>query len=107
MGKSHLIETEKFYLFDIGVAHYLAGRVPVPHTFEFGKAFEHYIFMALKAYQAYRYPELMLYYWRTSTNREVDFILGDMEAAIEIKNVKSAYMKRIVKTYKYSLKKIL
>lgn len=86
-----LIETEKFYLFDIGVAHYLAGRVPVPHTFEFGKAFEHYIFMELKAYQAYRNPELMLYYWRTSTDREVDFILGDMEVAIEIKTSKRVH----------------
>jgi len=81
-----LIETEKFYLFDIGVTHYLAGRVPVPKTREFGKAFEHYIFMELKAYQTYKNPELMLYYWRTSSGLEVDFILGDMEVAIELKS---------------------
>ena len=81
-----LIETEKFYLFDIGVAHYLAGRVPVPKTPEYGKAFEHFILMELKAYQAYRNPELLLHYWRTASGFEVDFILGDMEVAIEIKS---------------------
>jgi predicted AAA+ superfamily ATPase len=81
-----LIDTEKFYLFDIGVAHYLAGRVPVRQTPEYGKAFEHFILMELKAYQAYCNPELMLHYWRTSAGAEVDFILGDMDVAIEVKS---------------------
>lgn len=81
-----LVETEKFYLFDIGVANYLSGRVPSIQTPEFGKSFEHFILMELKAYQAYRNPELLLHYWRTSTNLEVDFILGEMEVAIEVKS---------------------
>jgi uncharacterized protein len=41
--------------------------------------------MELKFYQAYRNPELEIFYWRTSTGFEVDIILGDMEVAIEIK----------------------
>lgn len=81
-----LVDAEKFYLFDIGVAHYLAGRVPVSQTPEYGKAFEHFILMELKAYQAYRNPELLLHYWRTTSGLEVDFILGDMEVAIEVKS---------------------
>lgn len=80
-----LIETEKFYLFDVGVANYLARRKPQFSTPEFGMAFEHYILMEFKAYQAYIDPELQLHYWRTSTGIEVDFILGDMEVAVEIK----------------------
>ena len=80
-----LIETEKFYLFDVGVANYLARRVPKIGTPEFGNSFEHYILMELKAYQAYRNPELDIRYWRTSTGFEVDFILGDMNVAIEVK----------------------
>lgn len=80
-----LIETEKFYLFDVGVANYLARRVPRIGTPEFGNSFEHYILMELKAYQAYRNPELDIRYWRTSTGFEVDFILGDMNVAIEAK----------------------
>lgn len=81
-----LIETEKFYLFDVGLANYLARRQPKPGTSEFGKAFEHFILLELMAYKAYRDPELRLHYWRTSTGQEVDFIIGDMDIAIEIKS---------------------
>jgi len=80
-----MIGTEKFYLFDVGVANYLARRQPKIGSAEFGKAFEHYILMELKAYQAYRNPDWPLTFWRTSTGREVDFIFGDKELAIEIK----------------------
>ncbi len=80
-----MIVTEKFYLFDVGVANYLARRQPRLGGAEFGKAFEHYILMELRAYQAYRAPDLPLTFWRTSTGQEVDFILGDKETAIEIK----------------------
>lgn len=83
--RRRLIETEKFYLFDVGVTNYLARRTPRIGTPEFGKAFEHLILMELKAYQAYRNPELDIHYWRTSTGYEVDFILGDMNVAIEVK----------------------
>jgi len=81
-----MIATEKFYLFDVGVANYLSRRQPRIGSSEFGKAFEHYILMELKAYKAYRNPDLEITYWRTSTGREVDFILGDKEVAIEIKS---------------------
>jgi predicted AAA+ superfamily ATPase len=80
-----MIITEKFYLFDVGVANYLAKRQPKIGSQEFGKAFEHYILMELKAYQAYRNPDMPVTFWRTSTGREVDFILGDKRLAIEIK----------------------
>lgn len=80
-----LIETEKFYLFDVGVTNYLSRRTPRVGTSEFGKSFEHFILMELKAYQAYRNPELDIRYWRTSSGFEVDFILGEMNTAIEIK----------------------
>jgi uncharacterized protein len=80
-----LVETEKFYLFDVGVSNYLAKRKPKFQTREFGKSFEHYLLMELKAYQAYQNPELSLHYWRTSNNQEVDFILGEMEVALEVK----------------------
>jgi predicted AAA+ superfamily ATPase len=42
--------------------------------------------MELKAYQGYRQPELDIRYWRTTTGFEVDFILGDMDVAIEVKS---------------------
>jgi len=80
-----MILAEKFYLFDVGVANYLSRRQPKIGSPEFGKAFEHYILMELKAYQAYRNPEMPIAFWRTSTGREVDFIVGDKELAIEVK----------------------
>jgi len=80
-----LIETEKFYLFDVGVTNYLSRRSPRIGTPEFGKSFEHYILMELKAYQAYRNPELDIRYWRTSSGYEVDFILDEMKLAVEVK----------------------
>lgn len=80
-----MITTGKFYLFDVGVANYLARRRPLSGSPEFGKAFEHYILMELKAYQAYRNPDMPITFWRTSTGREVDFILGDKELAVEVK----------------------
>lgn len=80
-----MIVTEKFYLFDVGVANYLSRRRPLLGSPEFGKSFEHYILMELKAYQAYRNPDMPITFWRTSTGREVDFILGEKELAVEIK----------------------
>lgn len=83
--KRRMILTEKFYLFDVGVSNYLARRKPQLGSSEFGKSFEHFILMELKAYQAYRNQELSITFWRTSTGREVDFILGDKLLALEIK----------------------
>lgn len=47
--------------------------------------------MELKAYQTYKNPEMLLHYWRTSSGIEVDFILGDMEVAIEIKTAQRVH----------------
>lgn len=80
-----LIETEKFYLFDVGVTNHLARRRPQAGSAEFGKSFEQFVFMELKAYQTYRKPDLDLWFWRTASGYEVDFVVGDMALAIEVK----------------------
>ena len=69
----------------MGVSNYLSRRTPRIGTPEFGKSFEHFILMELKAYHAYRNPELDIRYWRTSSGYEVDFILGEMNLAVEAK----------------------
>ena len=58
-----MILAEKFYLFDVGVANYLARRAPRAGSAEFGKSFEHYVLMELRAYQAYKEPELPISFW--------------------------------------------
>ena len=80
-----MIQTEKFYLFDVGVANHLARRRPKIGGADFGKSFEHWVLMEILNYRRYRDPDLDLRFWRTSTGMEVDFILGDMAAAIEVK----------------------
>ena len=80
-----MILAEKFYLFDVGVANFLINRRPQIGSPEFGKSFEHYILMELRAYQGYEAPDLDLTYWRTSAGQEIDFIFGDKQLAVEIK----------------------
>jgi uncharacterized protein len=80
-----LIETEKFFLFDVGVANHLARRTPKRGSPDFGKSFEHYVLMELRGYQVYRQPDLEIAFWRTAAGQEVDFVLGDMRVAIEVK----------------------
>lgn len=83
-----MILTEKFYFFDVGIAGYLGRRRPIPGSRDFGKAFEHFILMEIRAYQAYVNPEMPIHYWRTSSGQEVDFLLGDREVAVKIKSGK-------------------
>jgi predicted AAA+ superfamily ATPase len=84
--KRRLIETAKFYLFDVGVANHLAGVTQiVPGTDVYGRAFEHFLIEEIRAYLSYREKDLPLTYWRTSTGYEVDLIIGDMECAVEFK----------------------
>ena len=80
-----LIQTPKFYMFDVGIANFLARRQPKPGTPEFGKSVEHLVLMELMAFRSYRNQDLEIRYWRTSTGQEVDFILNDREVAIEVK----------------------
>jgi uncharacterized protein len=75
----------KFYLFDLGVTNSLAGRREVAvGTEEFGRAFEHFIALELRAYLSYRRLDSELTFWRTEGGYEVDLLVGS-EVAIEVK----------------------
>lgn len=68
-------KTPKFYLFDVGVANYLAKKqVNELRGIAAGEAFEHFILMELMAYKGLMKKRYELYYWRTKTRFEVDFI---------------------------------
>jgi len=78
--------TPKFYLFDVGVANYLANQsLNQLKGSVAGKAFEHFILMELIAYRDYQRKRFTIHYWRTKLGHEVDFILGNAEVAIEVK----------------------
>lgn len=85
-AKRRLIGAPKFFLFDVGVAAQLAHRGEVaPESELFGKALEHFIYMELSAHSSYSGLLYPLAYWRTASQFEVDFILGDREIAVEVK----------------------
>jgi len=76
----------KFYLFDVGVANYLARRSVLQLRGEAaGKSLEHFILMELMAYLSIHRKREKICYWRTKTGLEVDYILGDAKVAIEVK----------------------
>ncbi|MFN9067510.1 MAG: DUF4143 domain-containing protein, partial [Bdellovibrionales bacterium] len=85
--KRKAVSRTKLFLFDVGVANYLAGRKEIlPRSIEFGIAFEHFITQEIRAYINYNQKDLDLTYWRATTGQyEVDLIVGD-EMAIEIKS---------------------
>lgn len=75
----------KFYLFDVGIANYLARRAVMELKGEAaGKSFEHFILMELISYLSFYRKREKISYWRTKTGYEVDFIIGDT-VAIEVK----------------------
>ncbi len=75
----------KFYLFDVGIANYLARRAVLELKGEMAeKSFEHFILMELIAYLSFHRKREKISYWRTKTGYEVDFIIGD-NIAIEVK----------------------
>ena len=76
----------KFYLFDVGVANYLAHQVVLELKGDTaGNSFEHFILMELIAYLSFHRKREKISYWRTKTGYEVDFIIGDAVVAIEVK----------------------
>jgi predicted AAA+ superfamily ATPase len=85
--KRRLIETAKFFFFDVGIVSSLLGyRSITPSTTEYGRAFEHFILQECWAYRHYSRLDFPISYWRTASGSEVDLILGDAEVAIEIKS---------------------
>ena len=85
--KRRLIFAPKYYFFDVGLISVLTRRGKVVHGTEtFGRAFEHYMQMELVAHREYSGLRYLLSYWRTASQFEVDFVLGDAEVAIEVKS---------------------
>jgi predicted AAA+ superfamily ATPase len=88
--KRKAITRSKFYLFDLGIANCLAKRGQIEEKSElYGKAFEHFIIREVKSILEYRQSEKELFYWRSTSQQEVDLIVGN-SFAIEIKSTNKA-----------------
>ena len=95
--KRRLSLADKLYFHDVGVVNFLARRGTIePGSELFGKAFENWVFHELCCYNAYRERYAQFSFWRLSTGVEVDFVVNDLECAIECKSsatVRSAHLK--------------
>ncbi len=88
--KRRVVMTPKFYFFDVGIANHLLKRKNItPKTEHFGHAFEHFIYQEIYSHSKYSGLNYSISYWRTSTQIEVDFILGENEIAVEVKSTEN------------------
>lgn len=95
-AKRKVVQSPRFYLFDVGVTNYLLGRTNLRRgTTDYGHAFENIVIQELVAYLNYTDNPNKLSYWRTYTQVEVDVILGDAKVAIEIKSVEEVLPKHL------------
>ena len=85
--KRRLVQSPKFYMFDVGVANYLMHRSHLQQgSPEYGHAFEHLVIQELMAWLGYQGRQRELSYWRTKDGVEIDAVLGDAAVGIEIKS---------------------
>lgn len=95
--KRQVVQTPKFYYFDVGLANYLMGRYSLRRgTDDYGHAFEHFVMQEIIAYRGYFRRREEISYWHTYNNQEVNAVIGDAKVAIEIKSgeqVKASHKK--------------
>ena len=95
-AKRRVVASPKFYFFDIAVANYLLNQNHLAEKSEaYGKALEQFIYLELYAHSRYSGLHYNISYWRTATQIEVDFILGDGEIAIEVKSNENIQAKHV------------
>ncbi|OGQ65598.1 MAG: hypothetical protein A3F89_01060, partial [Deltaproteobacteria bacterium RIFCSPLOWO2_12_FULL_50_11] len=83
--KRKAISRIKHYLFDVGVVNHLCQRGLIQSKSElFGKAFEQFLIQEVRACLDYQRTIVSLSYWRSTSQFEVDLILGQ-KLALEIK----------------------
>lgn len=83
--KRKAIKSGKFYFFDPGVTHTLAGTRTIDRNSDlYGRSFEQFIGMEIRAYLSYRRIKRPFTYWRSTHGHEVDFLIGE-ETAVEVK----------------------
>lgn len=80
------IQTAKFYFFDTGVKNTLTNTRNLQDKSDlWGRSFEQFIAMELRAYLSYKLKnKFKLQFWRSTSQFEVDFVIAN-QVAIEVK----------------------
>lgn len=108
--KRKAITRSKFYFFDLGVTNSLSQRGEIkPKSELFGKAFEHFLILELRAYLSYRRLRTQMSYWRSTSKFEVDCIVGndwalefkatDLVSDRHLKGLKALREEKLIKNY--------
>lgn len=85
-SKRKPVATAKFYLFDVGVANILKRTGVIEEGSDaYGRALEHLVFLELRSFLDYSRLDHELTYWRSRSQFEVDFVVGD-QIGIEVKS---------------------
>ncbi len=91
-----VISSPKFYFFDVGIVNFLLKRKNIePGTESFGLAFEHFIYHEISCHSNYSGLNYPIRFWRTSSQLEVDFILGNHEVAVEVKSTDNVQLRHL------------
>lgn len=104
-AKRAIIAHSKFYYFDAGVFRSLrpSGQLDKPEEIN-GPALEGLVFQHLMAWNSYQGEKNKIYFWRTQSGSEVDFIVYGEKVfwAIEVKNSDKVRPEdlRSIKTFK-------
>ncbi len=94
--KRRVISSPKFYFFDVGIVNFLLKRKNIePGTESFGLAFEHFIYHEISCHSNYSGLNYPIRFWRTSSQLEVDFILGNHEVAVEVKSTDNVQLRHL------------
>lgn len=91
-AKRELASHPKFYLFDTGVFRSLRPKGPLDRSEEIdGQALEGLVAQHLRAWIAYSQEESELYFWRTRSGVEVDFVVYGHRTVwcLEVKNTRT------------------
>ncbi len=87
-AKRELLKKSKFFFFDVGVFYALRPKGPLDDSSELsGPAMESLVFNELRAINSYDNLRYEIYFWRTKSKHEVDFVLYGEKGliAIEVK----------------------
>lgn len=97
-AKRKLVSSERFYYFDAGVYQFLRPKGILDSSSEVGGiALETLFYQSLSALISYRKLDYKVYYWRTVSGVEVDFVLYGQSAllAFEIKHTKTIHARML------------
>ena len=89
-----ITKSPKLFFFDPGLSVYLTGCYTIESlrsAREVGSFFETFVFLQLKIISGLTSPKTNIFYWRTTSGKEVDFVLehGNKLLAIETKLTKN------------------